>query len=163
MSTPTNTTTDGFLIGSLLGAVTAEIEQRVLNGYQQAGFAEIGRAQAHIFRLLPPSGCRVTELAALAHTSKQAMGYLVNDLEQHDYLERVPDSSDGRAQIVRRTARGWAVNQTARGVVEATQTEWAEQIGTQRMHAVLEGLGLIVAALGVPYQGSVAEATIYNT
>lgn len=151
------------MIGALLGAVTAEIEQRVLNGYQQAGFSEVGRAQAHIFRLLPPSGCRVTELAVLAHTSKQAMAYLVDDLEQHGYLERVPDSSDGRAQIVRRTARGWAVNKTAREVVEATQAEWAEQIGMQRMQAVLEGLSLIVATLGVPYHGSVAEATIHNT
>ena len=163
MSSPNHTTSsDGFLIGALLGTVTAELEQRVLVGYQQAGFTEIGRAQAHIFRLLPPAGCRVTELAALAHTSKQAMGYLVEELERHGYVERVPDPSDGRAQLVLRTTRGWAVNHTAREVVQATQAEWAKQIGAQRMAAVVEGLRLIVAALGVPYQGSVAEATAHN-
>jgi hypothetical protein len=75
---------------NLLGqrsAVAAELEQRVFEGYHAAGFTDIRAAHAHIFRLLPPEGCRVTELAERAHSSKQATGYLVDYLEEHGYIE----------------------------------------------------------------------------
>lgn len=150
---------DGFLIGSLVAAVAAELEQRVLKGYHAAGFTDIRAAHAHIFRLLPPDGCRVTELAERAYSSKQATGYLVDYLEEHGYLERVPDPKDGRAQIVRRTERGWALNQTAWQLVQHVQKEWAQQIGEERMAMMIESLRLLVQSLGVPYRGSIAEVS----
>jgi DNA-binding MarR family transcriptional regulator len=150
---------EGFLIGSLIAAVAAELEQRVLEGYHAAGFTDLRAAHAHIFRLLPPDGCRVTELAERAYSSKQAAGYLVNYLEEHGYLERVPDPKDGRAQIVRRTERGWALNRTARDLVQHIQKEWAQQIGEERMAMMIESLRLLVQSLGVAYQGSIAEVS----
>jgi DNA-binding MarR family transcriptional regulator len=150
---------DGFLIGSLVGAVAAELEQRVLEGYHAAGFTDIRAAHAHIFRLLPPEGCRVTELAERAYSSKQATGYLVDYLEQHGYLERVPDPKDGRAQIVGRTERGWELNRTARQLVQQVQNEWAQQLGEERMALMIESLRLLVQSLGVPYQGSISEVS----
>src|SRR5215208_4496376 len=109
---------DGFLIGSLLSAAAAELERRVLDGYHAAGFTDIRAVHSQIFRLLPPEGCRVTELAERAYSSKQAMGYLVEYLEEHGYVERVPDPNDGRAQIVSRTERGWELNRTAQQLVQ---------------------------------------------
>jgi DNA-binding MarR family transcriptional regulator len=150
---------DGFLIGSLVAAVAAELEQRILEGYHGAGFTDIRAAHAHIFRLLPPEGCRVTELAERAYSSKQAIGYLVDYLEEHGYVERVPDPKDGRAQIVRRTERGWELNRTARQLVQQVQNEWAQQLGEQRMAVMIESLRLLVQILGVPYQGSISEAS----
>jgi DNA-binding MarR family transcriptional regulator len=150
---------DGFLIGSLIGAVAAALERHVLDGYHAAGFTDIRAAHAHIFRLLPPEGCRVTELAERAYTSKQAMGYLVEYLEDHGYVERVPDPNDGRAQIVRRTERGWEVNRTARRLIEQIQTEWAQQVGGERMASMLESLRMLVHLLGVPYEGSISEVS----
>jgi DNA-binding MarR family transcriptional regulator len=150
---------DGFLIGSLVAAVAAELEQRVLEGYHAAGFTDIRAAHAQIFRLLPPKGCRVTELAERAYSSKQAVGYLVDYLEEHGYVERVPDPNDGRAQIVRRTERGWELNRTARQLVQQVQHEWAQQIGKERMTVMIESLGLLVQVLGVRYQGSISEVS----
>jgi DNA-binding MarR family transcriptional regulator len=151
---------DGFLIGSLIASVAAELERRVLDGYRAAGFTDIRAAHAHIFRLLPPEGCRVTELAERAYSSKQATGYLVEYLEERGYLERVPDPSDGRAQIVRRTARGWAVNRTAWHLVRQTQEAWARQLGEERMAAMIESLRELVHLIGVPYAGSISEASM---
>jgi DNA-binding MarR family transcriptional regulator len=150
---------DGFLIGSLVAAVAAALERRVLDGYHAAGFTDLRAAHAHIFRLLPPEGCRIIELADRAYSSKQAMGYLVAYLEDHGYLERVPDPKDGRAQIVRRTERGWEVNRLAWRLVQQTQTEWAQQVGEERMAALIESLRMLVHLLGVPYEGSISEVS----
>lgn len=150
---------DGFLIGSLVAAVAAELEQRVLEGYHAAGFTDIRAAHAHIFRLLPPEGCWVKELAERAYSSKQATAYLVDYLEEHGYVERVPDPKDGRAQIVRRTERGWELNRTARQLVQQVQNEWAQQLGEERMAVMIESLRLLVQILGVAYQGSISEVS----
>lgn len=150
---------DGFLIGSLLSAAAAELERRVLDGYHAAGFTDIRAVHAHVFRLLPPEGCRVTELAERAYSSKQAMGYLVEYLEEHGYLERVADPNDRRAQIVRRTERGWEVNRAARRLVQQVQTEWAQQLGLERMESMIESLRMLVQLLGVSYEGSISEVS----
>lgn len=82
-------------LGSFVAAVAAALEQRVFDGYQAAGFRDIRAAHAHIFRLLPPKGCRVTELAERVYSSKQAMGYLVEYLEEQGYVERSSDPTMG--------------------------------------------------------------------
>jgi DNA-binding MarR family transcriptional regulator len=150
---------DGFLIGSLIAAVAVELERRVLDGYHLAGFTDIRAVHAHVFRLLPSEGCRITELAERAYSSKQATGYLVDYLEEHGYLERVPDPKDGRAQIVRRTERGWELNRMARQLVQQVQNEWAQQLGEERMAVMIESLRLLVQILGVAYQGSISHVS----
>jgi DNA-binding MarR family transcriptional regulator len=152
---------EGFLIGSLIAAVAAELERRVLDGYHLAGYTDIRAVHAHVFRLLPPEGCRVTELAERAYSSKQATGYLVDYLEEHGYLERVPDPNDGRAQIVRRTERGWALNRMAWQLVQQVQNEWAQQLGEERMAGMIETLRLLVQNLGVAYEGSISHVSTW--
>src|SRR5690349_14644863 len=66
-------------------------------------------------------GDRIVELAKRAQMTKQAVGYLISYLERHGYVERVPDPTDGRAQIVRRTERGWAFQRAAGRVVQEIQ------------------------------------------
>jgi DNA-binding MarR family transcriptional regulator len=154
---------DGFLIGSLLGIPYDMLGKRVEEGYLEAGFADLRPAHSPVFRFLSPDGDRVTDLARRAGTTKQAMGYLVEYLIGRGYLERLPDPTDGRAQIVRRTARGWAVNRTAREVVAAVQAEWAAAIGEARMSVLLDVLRDLVAALGVDYAGSVSEVSTRTT
>jgi DNA-binding MarR family transcriptional regulator len=151
---------DGFLIGSLLGIPYDALGKRVETGYAAAGFDDLRPAHSSVFRLLSPEGDRVTELARRAGTTKQAMGYLVEYLIARGYLERLPDPTDGRAQIVRRTARGWAVNRTAREVVATVQAEWTAAIGEARMDLLLDILRDLVTALGVEYSGSVSEVSV---
>lgn len=155
--------TNGFLIGSLLGIPYDALGRRVEAGYAGSGFVDLRPAHSPVFRFLSPEGDRVTDLARRAGTTKQAMGYLVEYLIGRGYLERVPDPTDGRAQIVRRTARGWAVNRTAREVVESVQAEWTAAIGQERMDLLLDVLRELVAALGVEYAGSVSEVSVRLT
>jgi DNA-binding MarR family transcriptional regulator len=98
-------------------------------------------AQLVVFQYLDAAGSRVTDLASRAQMTKQSMGALVDDLERWGYAERVPDPNDRRARIVKRTPRGWLVEQVARGSVAAFESEWTARVGAERMavfRAVLE-------------------------
>lgn len=153
------TSKQGFRIGALLLIPSDSLREYVFAGYQKAGFTDLRPAHEIVFGLLRPEGDRVIDLAKRARTTKQAMGYHVDYLEQHGYLERIPDPSDGRAQIVRRTEKGWKVNQTASLLVEELQAQWAEQLGTERMEQLMELLGDLVKIIGVEYKGSVSQST----
>ena len=149
----------GFLIGSLLGIPSDVLGRRVQEGYVAAGLDGIRPAHTPVFRHLQPEGDRVTDLAARAGMTKQAIGYLVEYLIRHGYLERLPDPTDGRAQIVQRTERGWEVNRVARQVVAEVQDEWASALGEERMEQLRELLGDLVRFLGVQYVGSISEVS----
>lgn len=153
---------EGFLIGASLLYPADEIRRRVHQGYHEAGFTDLNPTHDPIFGLLRPQGDRVVDLAKRAHTSKQAMGYLVAYLEDHGYLERIPDAEDARAKIVRRTEKGWEVNRLARKLVQQLQDEWSDALGKERMELLLELLGELVEHIGINYSGSVSEISSRN-
>jgi DNA-binding MarR family transcriptional regulator len=153
MASPQN----GFLIGALVAITSDALRQQARERLAAVGFADVRPAHDVVFALLQAEGDRIVELAKRAQMTKQAMGYLITYLEAHDYLERVPDPADGRAQIVRRTKRGWAFQRAARQVVQEIQNEWAEQLGVERMQQLIELLRDLVKLLGVEYTGSPPE------
>ncbi len=102
-------------------------------------------AHFSVFQHLPPEGARVSELAVQAQITKQSMGALVEHLEQQSYLERLPDPTDGRASIVRLTARGDALVQVARASVQALEREWEAYLGGPRMDQLLSALRDLIA------------------
>ncbi|HEY7983601.1 MAG TPA: MarR family winged helix-turn-helix transcriptional regulator [Ktedonobacterales bacterium] len=149
---------DRYLIGVLLQIPLAALGERVRADYIAAGFTDLRPAHQPVLRHLAPEGDRVTDVAARAGTTKQAMGYLVDYLVERGYLERAPDPSDRRARIVRRTERGWAVNRTARRAVEKVQAEWASQLGAEHMAQLLDRLRELVDLVGgVDWLGTPAE------
>ena len=70
------------------------------------GHPEVRAAHGAVFEFLDDAGTRVSVLADRARMTKQSMTELVAHLERHGYVERVPDPADGRAKLVRATARG---------------------------------------------------------
>ncbi len=147
----TSERTQVALIGTLLAVPNAELQRRVQEGFAAAGLPDLRPVHATLFAWLPEDGCRITELATRLGTTKQAVGPLVAYLEDRGYLERIPDATDGRAQIVRRTEKGWLVNQAARRIVQNVQAEWAQSIGSRKMDLLLALLGDLVDALGFRY------------
>jgi DNA-binding MarR family transcriptional regulator len=147
----------GFLIGALLLIPADELRRRVQEGYMTAGFTDIRPAHHVVFGVLSPEGDRIVDLAKKAQTTKQAMGYLVEYLEECGYLERVPDPRDGRAQIIRRTERGREVNRAAKRIVQEIQDDWAEQLGPERMDQLMVLLRDLVKIIGEEYKGSVSN------
>jgi DNA-binding MarR family transcriptional regulator len=149
----------GFLIAALLHFAADAIDRQVHEGFLAAGITDIRPAHEIVFGVLSPEGDRVVDLAQRARMTKQAMGYLVIYLEERGYLERTTDPKDGRAQIVRRTEKGWEVNRLAKQLVQQVQDEWAEQLGQESMNQLIGLLRELVTIIGVQYQGSVSEIT----
>lgn len=128
-------------------------------GLAAAGFADSFPSWgSNIFHYLREGGLRLTELAERAHTTKQAMRYTVNRLEEAGYVERVPDPADGRAKIIRLTERGWELRRVAGEIMAAMEEECARRLGEQRMKQ-FEGLMQDVSSVLEEHRAHVEAAT----
>ena len=87
-------------VGLLLFVPYRAMETRVVEALGAAGFADLTMAQARLVARLAPQGSRLTELADQARITKQTAGVLVDQLERHGYVQRLPDPTDGRARLV---------------------------------------------------------------
>ena len=70
------------------------------------GGADFTEVQLALFRSLDLDGTRLTDLAARAGMTKQAMAEIVDKADAAGLVDRLPDPADGRAKIVCLTARG---------------------------------------------------------
>jgi DNA-binding MarR family transcriptional regulator len=139
------------LLGALLrmpyqAMMTDTVEPRLA----AAGYGDVRSAHFPVLQALTwsPLGLRATDLASHARITKQSMGYLVEYLEEHGYIERVPDPTDGRAKVVRLTPLGWQAIRTVRDTVREVESDWAARIGRERIEQLRETLRDLVKALG---------------
>ncbi|HEY7340701.1 MAG TPA: MarR family winged helix-turn-helix transcriptional regulator [Ktedonobacterales bacterium] len=131
---------DRLMIGATLNLLSQAINRRIVETLHSQGFADYRPAFHPVFQWCKPEGSRLSELAEMCGVTKSAMTQLVDVLVSLGYVERVPDPRDGRATLIRRTDRGWAVNRIASEVVEATQQEWSHALGPTDFAHVLEAL-----------------------
>lgn len=125
-------------LGILLFVANRALEQRAHDAVVAAGITDISLAQARIAARIGPDGTRVSDLAAQARVTKQSAAFLVEQLEATGYVERVPDPTDGRARLVRLTARADPVIAAAGAEVERVLGEWEAHVGTERFRQLRE-------------------------
>lgn len=119
--------------GLLLFIPYRALEMRVYEALRAAGYDDATPAQMRVFQRVGPEGTRLTELAEAAEITKQTAGFLVDQLEQAGYVERVRDPADGRARLVRATARGRAAAELAAEEVARVEAEWTAHLGARGM------------------------------
>jgi DNA-binding MarR family transcriptional regulator len=128
------------LIGALLRMQWEVVRDRMLEHLREQGFDDLAPAHLTVLQWPGPDGARPSELAARLQMSKQALNYLLRDLEQMGYLERRPDPDDARSRRIALTDRGWSVVPVIRAAVRAVESEWEERLGTRefaRLRALL--------------------------
>jgi DNA-binding MarR family transcriptional regulator len=125
---------DRVLFSQLLRNPYEALLTRLHAGLATAGFADSYPSWGtNVFYCLRDGGLRLTELAERTHTTKQAMLYTVNRLEEVGYVERVPDPADGRAKVIRLTQRGWELRRVADEIVAGMEEECVHRLGEQKM------------------------------
>ena len=115
----------------------------------EAGYAGLRPAHMSILQYVdhPPSGTRITELAERAMMTKQSMGQLVADMEGRGLVELTTDPSDGRAKIVRLTARGWEMHEAAGEIGKGLEADWSSRLGPQKFQDLKQLLKDLIASL----------------
>ncbi len=138
-------------LGRLLGHAMRRFDARVL--YLMAHNVEvplalsnlaardqIGAAHIHITRHLALGGSRLTDLAARAGMTKQAMGDLVTQCEAWGLVTREPDPGDARARLVRFTPTGLAWLHAFHEAVTRAEAEFRAEVGHEIATVVAMGL-----------------------
>ncbi len=138
-------------LGRVLGLALRRFDERVLflmahdanvplTLSNLAAREQIGAAHIHITRHLALKGSRLTELAASAGMSKQAMGDLVTQCEAWDLVRREPDPLDARARRIVFTATGLLWLEAFRQAVARAEAEFRAQVGGDVATVVALGL-----------------------
>ena len=138
-------------LGRLLGHALRRFDERVLTLMAHnmdvplalsnlAARGQVTAAHVHITRHLPLEGARLSDLAASAGVTKQAMGDLVTQCEAWGLVTRSLDGVDKRARKVMFTATGldWLAA-FEKAVLEA-EGEFKEAVGKDV--ALVVGMGL---------------------
>lgn len=120
------------LIGALLRVPWEAVQRNMLERLHERGFDDLDAAHLNVFGYPGPQGARPSELAARLRISKQALNYLLGELERLDYLERRADPDDGRSKRVALTARGVAAVGVIREAVAEMESGWKLQLGPKR-------------------------------
>ena len=90
--------------------------------------------------LVDRRGTRLTELAARAGITKQAMMQVLDDLESEGFVRRQPDPRDARAKVVKLTAKGVRGRAEARKAISAVDARVRRHLGGRRYDAMREAL-----------------------
>ena len=138
-------------LGRLLGHAMRRFDERVLALMAHdidvplalsnlAARSQISAAHIHITRHLARDGARLTELAASAGMTKQAMGDLVNQCEAWGLITREPDAYDRRARRVVFTASGLLWLEAFERAVARAESEFRDAVGHDVATVVALGL-----------------------
>ena len=117
------------LIGALLRMPAEAVLGRLLAGLHADGFTDLNAAHLPLLRYPGPESRRPSELATEAGMTRQAMNYLLGELERLGYLIRRDDPDDRRSKRVHLTERGQAVVRTIRTTVRRIEAEWEQELG----------------------------------
>jgi DNA-binding MarR family transcriptional regulator len=108
------------------------VQHHMLERLHERGFDDLGAAHLSVFQYPGPQGVRPSELATRLRMSKQALNYLLGELERLGYLERRPDPDDLRSKRVALTRRGTRAIRVIREAVGEVESAWAKRLGPKR-------------------------------
>ena len=126
------------LIGALLRVPLELVRRRMLERLHEHGFDDLEAAHLNVLQYPGPQGTRPSELAARLGMSKQALNYLLGELERLGYLERQPDPDDRRSKRIALTPRCVSAIPVIRDAVREVEVAWAQQLGEKRFDQLRE-------------------------
>jgi DNA-binding MarR family transcriptional regulator len=126
-------------IGALLRVNYQVVRERQLVALIDEGFADLNEAFLSVLLCPGLDRLRPSDLAARTNTTKQAMNYLLGQLEALGYIERRTAAGNGR-RFVFLTKRGWRARETIQKAAEDVAAEWVAILGQRRFRQFVETL-----------------------
>jgi DNA-binding MarR family transcriptional regulator len=118
-------------VAGLLRMTYQAARRRQLEVQIEHGFTDLTQSHLSVLVYPPPDGVRPTELAERCFMTKQAMNYLLGELEDRGYIERRPEAGR-RTVLIHLTRRGWHFFETQWAAMKQLEDEWAAVIGKKR-------------------------------
>lgn len=137
------------LIGALLRMPFETVRDRMLAGLHERGHTDLIAAHLNVLQYPGPENQRPSELASRTRMTKQALNYLLGQLEQLGYVTRQGDDSDQRSKRIHLTPRGQAAIKAIREIVREVEADWEHQLGPRKF-AQLRDLLVQLQALAAP-------------
>lgn len=125
--------------GALLRMTYQSIRERQFAAVIAKGFEDLNQPLLNVFLYPPPDRVRPSELAERANMTKQAMNYLLGQLEALGYIERRAQRGNSR-RLVFLTERGWQVRKTILAEVAKVEAEWRSVLGQKRFDEFMSTL-----------------------
>jgi DNA-binding MarR family transcriptional regulator len=126
------------LIGALLRWPWEAVRGRMIERLHAQGFDDLTPPHVNVLHWPGPDRTRPSELAARLRVSRQALNYLLGDLERLGYLERRPDQDDSRGRRICLTERGRAATRVMRSAARSVEREWERRIGKEEFAELRE-------------------------
>jgi DNA-binding MarR family transcriptional regulator len=126
------------MLGALLRAPWEVVRERMLEGLHARGFDDLSAAHLNVLSYPGPDRTRPSELAARTHMSKQALNYLLGQMEDLGYLRRRAGDGDSRSRRIDVTARGHRALRAIREIVAEVESDWARQLGDEEFATLRE-------------------------
>jgi DNA-binding MarR family transcriptional regulator len=127
-------------VGAMMRYAWQQVWKQIFSGVVAAGYHDVNPAHVGLFRYPGLNGQRPSELAEQLQITKQSVNDLLGHLDTHGYLTREPDPNDGRARVVRLTAKGRQLQKTIHGQAQAAEQRIAETLGTRRYTQLRDAL-----------------------
>jgi DNA-binding MarR family transcriptional regulator len=108
------------------------VHERMLAGLHRRGYEDLIAPHLTVLQYPGPENVRPSDLAARTRMTKQALNYLLGQMEQLGYLKRDEDEADQRFKRVRLTGRGREASAAMREIVLEIEAEWTQKLGRQR-------------------------------
>ena len=134
-------------MGALLRLPWEAIRERMLAGLHARGFTDLTPAHLNVLQYPGPHKVRPSELAARTRMTKQALNYLLGQMEDSGYLQRRDDSADQRSKRIHLTSRGHRAVRAIREIVTEVEGEWEQQLGPNQfadLRTLLTDLNAVV-------------------
>lgn len=133
-------------LGHLLLRAHRLFAERALAKLQVRNHRVLRMAHVTLLPHFDAEGTRSTMLAERAGITKQAVGQVVDDLENAGYVTRVVDETDRRAQRVQFTAKGRTLLADVVGVKREIDAEFAGAIGATGLDTLRDLLVRLLAS-----------------
>jgi len=116
------------------------VRHQIFSGVLAAGYDDLNPAHVGLFRYPTLDRQRPSELADQLQITRQSVNDLLGHLEQCGYVAREADPADGRARVVRLTAKGRRLETTVNGQAQAAEVQIAAVLGPRRFSQLRNAL-----------------------